>query len=463
MTRSMQRDLEAIIEVAASPDPGRRYRSAGDLYDDVESAIAGRPTRARPLPWFEAIRRVARAHPLATGVTIGAVIGVASLVLALTARLESAQLRSQLITSTIASMWSAEQLRGKLGVEKERAELQRSSLASARRLAPLANDRETLVVLARALQGAHEAEIEDADRSEDTARESHLRSAEAIGVEHLAVRRSIASRTDATLEDRAAVAVALVLVGNGQERLERYDFAWDLYRQALAAEEAMLAANPDHPLVLIRICYSFERLSVLARRKGDLDGEGHFVRRRLDVAVRLAATRPSHADSQLNLAEARRFALTIDDPTGSTVPPLPDGDAVCDAHIAHTRSLAQSRPICMRSQREFAIALAIGARRMPRADQASVRIALLAEAGDVLRSALRRQPDDPDLMDPLAAVISDLAQEAEWSGEHASAIAQLEEQHDLIQRLIACRPHEAMYRQAASICERRLQALGSIP
>lgn len=461
MSRSLQRDLEAIIELAASPDPERRYRSAGDLCDDIESAMAGRPTRARPLPWFEAVRRVARAHPLAAGVAIGAVIGVASLVLALSARLESAQLRSQLITSTVASMWSAEQLRGKLGVEQERAELQRSSLASARRLAPLADDRETLRILARALQGAHEAEIEDADRSEEAARESHLRSAESIGVEHLAVRRSIASRTDATLEDRAAVAVALVLVGNGQERLARYDLAESLYRQALAAEEAMLATNPDHPLVLMRICYSFERLSVLARRRGDLDGEREFVRRRLEVALRLAAGRPSEADSQLNLAEARRFALTIDDLSGSVAPPLPHGDSLCDAHITHTRELARSRPVCMRSQREYAIALAIGARRMPRADQASSRVTLLTEASEVLRGALRRQPDDPDLMDPLASVISDLAQEAEWSGETLSALAQLEEQHDLIQRLIACRPYEALYRKAASICERRIKTLAS--
>jgi hypothetical protein len=462
MRRTVQRDLEAIIEVAASPDAAHRYRSVGELCEDIESALAGRPTRARPLPRTEAIRRLVRAHPIAAGFGVGAVVAVASVVLALSARLQSAQLRGQLLTSTLASMWSAEQLRGKLGVERERAELQRSSLASARRLAPLANDRETLVVLARALQGAYEAEMEDADRSEGATRDSHLQTAESIGIEHLAVRRSIVSRTDATLEDRAAVAVAMVLVGNGQERRERYDVAEDLYVQALAAEEAMLAQEPDHPLVRMRICYSFERLSVLARRKGDMQSERALVRRRVEVALELAADR-NDADSRLNLAEARRFALTIDDLTGSVAPPLPEGDALCDAHMAHTRSLARTRPNCLRSQREFAIALAIAARRMPRADQAAARIALLTEAGDVLRRALVRQPDDPNLMDPLASVISDLSQEAEWSGDIASALERLKEQSELVQQLITCRPHEAFYREAAAICERRRLALEATP
>jgi serine/threonine protein kinase len=461
MKRTTQRDLEAIIETAAAPDPERRYRSAGELCEEVEHLLAGRPTRARPIPRSEALRRSVRAHPIATGVVAGAVIALASLIVALSARVQTAEIRAELTASTSSALWSAEQLRNKLGVEKERAALQRSALASARRLAPLADDRPTLLLLARALQGSQEAESGDAERTSGSERLEHLELAAKICEEHLAVRRAIASLPDATREDRAAVAVALVLIGNGQERLERYDVAHDLYSEAMAIENAMLEESPEDPLVLIRLCYSCERLSVLARRRGDFSLERDFNRQRLTIAERLAANEPDDHDAQLNLVEARRFLLVADDIAGATFPPMPDGDAMCAAQLAHTRQLARDNPICMRSQRELAMALAAAAHRLPASDAATARILYLTEANEVLRRALRWQPNDPALLDPLAAVVSDLSQEAEWAGEFESALTQVREQRELLLQLLASRPQEALYRRALAICEQRLNDLAS--
>ncbi|MFN7805747.1 MAG: protein kinase domain-containing protein [Planctomycetaceae bacterium] len=57
------RDLATIVARCLRTQPGERYRSAGDLADDLERFLDGRPISARPYTWIERVGKWARRHP----------------------------------------------------------------------------------------------------------------------------------------------------------------------------------------------------------------------------------------------------------------------------------------------------------------------------------------------------------------------------------------------------------------
>jgi serine/threonine-protein kinase len=67
-------DLEAVCLKALEPVPTKRYQTAAAFADDLERALEGRPTLARPLgPWGR-VTRWARRHPvLSSVIAIGAI------------------------------------------------------------------------------------------------------------------------------------------------------------------------------------------------------------------------------------------------------------------------------------------------------------------------------------------------------------------------------------------------------
>src|SRR5262249_41008442 len=56
-------DLEAVCLKCLEKDPGRRYRSAEALADDLGRWLDGKPTQARPLRWPATWWRAASRHP----------------------------------------------------------------------------------------------------------------------------------------------------------------------------------------------------------------------------------------------------------------------------------------------------------------------------------------------------------------------------------------------------------------
>lgn len=75
------KDLETICLKCLRKDPRRRYQSASELADDIESFLAGEPIKARPRSTIEKTWRWIRAHPGPSGlVAAGVLIPIFALV-----------------------------------------------------------------------------------------------------------------------------------------------------------------------------------------------------------------------------------------------------------------------------------------------------------------------------------------------------------------------------------------------
>jgi TolB-like protein/predicted Ser/Thr protein kinase/Tfp pilus assembly protein PilF len=75
---SLDRDLETILAHCLERDPKARYRSAGELAEDLESWLEGRPIRARPVLPPARIWRWSRRNPLLAAAAAGCLLLLAA-------------------------------------------------------------------------------------------------------------------------------------------------------------------------------------------------------------------------------------------------------------------------------------------------------------------------------------------------------------------------------------------------
>ncbi|HMO91500.1 MAG TPA: protein kinase [Pirellulaceae bacterium] len=69
------RDLELICLKCLHKDPARRYRSAGELADDLNRFLTGRPVQARPIGMVERLVKWSRRHPAAAAFVVALMFG----------------------------------------------------------------------------------------------------------------------------------------------------------------------------------------------------------------------------------------------------------------------------------------------------------------------------------------------------------------------------------------------------
>jgi serine/threonine-protein kinase len=88
LVKRLRGDLDRIVLQALHPEPGRRYVSAGQLAEDIERCLAGRPVRAQPDSLAYRARRFAGRHRLAVSAAgaLVIVLAVFSAMMALQAR-----------------------------------------------------------------------------------------------------------------------------------------------------------------------------------------------------------------------------------------------------------------------------------------------------------------------------------------------------------------------------------------
>ena len=80
LKRRLEGDLDTIVEVALRRDPGRRYRSADALAEDLDRHLMGLPIQARPSSFWYQSSKIVKRHKLATAAVFSAfllAVGVA--------------------------------------------------------------------------------------------------------------------------------------------------------------------------------------------------------------------------------------------------------------------------------------------------------------------------------------------------------------------------------------------------
>ena len=70
LAAGVPRDLDTICLKCLRKEPDRRYRTAGDLADDLTRFLEGRPILARRVPWWEQLGKWARRRPAAAGLIV---------------------------------------------------------------------------------------------------------------------------------------------------------------------------------------------------------------------------------------------------------------------------------------------------------------------------------------------------------------------------------------------------------
>jgi serine/threonine-protein kinase len=81
LARALRGDLDAILLKALRPEPEERYGTVGQLAEDIDRHLGGRPVRARPDTWRYVGGKFARRHALALGGTGGAFLLLVGLLL----------------------------------------------------------------------------------------------------------------------------------------------------------------------------------------------------------------------------------------------------------------------------------------------------------------------------------------------------------------------------------------------
>lgn len=306
------RDLTSVCRCACAAEAGRRYATMEQFGADLGSVLAGEAVRARRATSLERVARAARRHwrPLVGAAGVLAVcVGLTAW--ALKARDDAAENRQELAyTLQSVNEGVLRQLSLLSGVSETRRRIATTLLAPLERLeASGRGDARSRMALAAAL--GELGNLDENDRRYVDAKVRWTRAERLL--------RRAAAELPEDIEVLRKHAESVVRVGDIIHHLARErspeNYAWvndpdmrtvgALYREAKEIQLATLLLSPNHAGVLDDISYSYSRLAYLAQLAEQWDEAESYLRRRLELSLRLAEDNPTRVIHRYGVSNAR--------------------------------------------------------------------------------------------------------------------------------------------------------------
>ncbi len=257
-------ELEAVVRKAMSVSPDDRYRSAGELGDDLQRVLSGEAVRARPLTLLYRARCLATVRPaLATGVlagTIGIIAVIAGTTYGLTRALSAERLYRDQRNAVISQLQVLDTLTDARTEDVRSADVRAS--------------RETIVEMLRGMSALEPGDL------------------------HLA----------------ADVSIAIVKVGDLDFAQRDLSAARARYLEALAIDERLRAERPEDRRLADNLVRSYTRLAWVCLAAKDYQEASRWTSQAVMSAERLRELAPdnplsTHACIEALLTQADVFDL----------------------------------------------------------------------------------------------------------------------------------------------------------
>lgn len=321
LAASQRRDAAAIVRRATRTDPRERYQSAGDMADDLEALIDGRPVAARRQSPLEAGFRAVRRHKLATALGAVALVSVVGAVGVVS--FQSAQIarKNQTLAESNAALAQS---------NRAQKEILRDTLdGMVRILSHYPGTREERLAAANLLDrhlarltalnpGDYELRFlrgrVGVERANIAIQAGDIVAAESIARQAVDMMENAIETSTAPADDLREMAYAIIIWGDSLQHLGQVEEARSQHQRAKAIHEMGVLRFPNHVGLLDDLNWSYDRLGQwMATAADDQEALRALTLARLQLAERLLALDPDRSLSRYNLALAYlRLGLTVE-------------------------------------------------------------------------------------------------------------------------------------------------------
>ncbi|MCA8973968.1 MAG: hypothetical protein KDC98_04565, partial [Planctomycetes bacterium] len=252
--------------------------------------------------------------------------------------------------------------------------------------------------------------------------------------EALDLRRALLGRGGAPAADSAAIATALVLLGDGCAHVDDVDGAMGRYREALAIDEELLAAAPQDPTRISDVGFGHQRVGMLHKRRTKFDAALAELRTAVGFLERAGRADPVGVERAGHTAQARLEIAALNSERGV---PFAEQSAEFDDIEHRLRDLVRRFPRDSRFPRLLSTLLLF---RADATDDPRRQLECLDEAVELGRREVDLQPLAPDPLEVLSARLRTRARTLLAQGDLTAAVRDADEAIMLNDRVRAVRP-----------------------
>lgn len=448
---TVSRDLDRVVAMALSVLPKDRYQSMAEFAADLDRVLADQPVVARTPTALESLARLTRRHPvpaamallLLTLLVVSALLGWS---LVRGAERQTADSR-RTVQSYLRALVRMEQLSG--AVEVRRELLEDASRLSEELLANAPDDLDTLRARASVLTSLASLERETA--------KNDLSAAHALRAEARAIRERVLASGRATVEDRRAHAIALILCGDLEKEEGRIAEAKSFYEAALAAHRELVQLDPGDLPAARQAIFGLERLGDLAELVPDDELAQRYYDEQLAAAEGLRAEHPSDETLRWDVCLARSHLVHWALPTRQ----FERAAVLIDASIEDATALVRFDPANQDFVELLGASLTLKALQFLLQDRPAEARPQIEQARALLERLARDNPQRIDSTTRLQSALSVHARVLEMLGgdENLAEARELAERaFAIMEQLTAARPnnpnHQARVTGASDLRDR---------